>query len=346
MSISKTDKGWRLDCRPWGREGKRIIRLYKTQNEAAAAYKNLLATVALGKEDIGLSKKQDNRTLADFLEIWFQGHGISLKEGKRTKRQLELIINRLNNPSAKDFSAAMFYSYRADRLAGKYPRETIGSGKSNDDTIKPLTHDTINHELAYLKAMINYLIKCEEWPNNDNPLAKIDKLKNDEKELAYLTISQIETLLNEVDRRSINTGVLIRLLLATGARWSEGQNLKASQVNNAKVTFTRTKSSKNRTVPIDEKLEVLVLANLPFKPSYSIFKKAIKAVNIDLPKGQLAHVLRHSFASHYMINGGDIITLQRALGHSSLNMTMRYAHLSPAHLANVPNLCPLAKLSL
>lgn len=345
MSISKTDKGWRLDCRPWGRDGKRIIRLYNTQNEAAVAYKNLLATVAIGKNDTSLFKRQDNRTLSEFLEIWYQGHGITLKDGKGIKRQLELIINRLNNPKAKDLTAALFYSYRADRIAGKYPRETIGAGKTNS-TITPLTHNTLNHELAYFKAMINYLIKCEEWPNDDNPLSKIDKLKNDEKELAFLTIEQIKKLLMEVDRRSINTGILIRLLLATGARWSEGQNLKASQVNNAKITFTRTKSSKNRTVPIDKKLEALILNHLPFSTGYSIFNKAIKSIDIDLPKGQLAHVLRHTFASHYMINGGDIITLQRALGHSSLNMTMRYAHLSPAHLANVPNLCPMSKVDI
>ncbi|WP_423064590.1 tyrosine-type recombinase/integrase [Burkholderia multivorans] len=69
-----------------------------------------------------------------------------------------------------------------------------------------------------------------------------------------------------------------------------------------------------------------------FESAASAFRKAIDRANIALPDGQLTHVLRHTFASHFMINGGNILTLQRILGHASLTMTMRYAHLSPDHL--------------
>ncbi len=54
---------------------------------------------------------------------------------------------------------------------------------------------------------------------------------------------------------------------------------------------------------------------------------------IELPNGQRAHVLRHTFASHFIMNGGDLLTLQKILGHQTIQMTMRYAHLSPGHLA-------------
>nr|OED53629.1 hypothetical protein BEI47_17715 [Aliivibrio fischeri] len=52
----------------------------------------------------------------------------------------------------------------------------------------------------------------------------------------------------------------------------------------------------------------------------------------DLPKGQATHVLRHTFASHFMMNGRNIIVLQKILGHVDIKQTMVYAHFSPDHL--------------
>ncbi|MEK6626508.1 MAG: site-specific integrase, partial [Bdellovibrionota bacterium] len=49
------------------------------------------------------------------------------------------------------------------------------------------------------------------------------------------------------------------------------------------------------------------------------------------------HDLRHTFASHFMMNGGNIYDLQKILGHSSLEMTQRYAHLAPEHLIKASN---------
>jgi len=71
--------------------------------------------------------------------------------------------------------------------------------------------------------------------------------------------------------------------------------------------------------------------------------KTLTASGITLPAGQSSHVLRHTFASHYMMAGGDILGLQRILGHSSITMTMRYAHLSPDHLESALRLSPLVQ---
>lgn len=75
------------------------------------------------------------------------------------------------------------------------------------------------------------------------------------------------------------------------------------------------------------------------------FRRALARTTIELPKGQAAHALRHTFASHFVQNGGNILTLQRILGHSSLAMTMRYAHVAPDHLQDAVLLGPIHKIA-
>ncbi|MAB97305.1 MAG: integrase [Pseudomonadaceae bacterium] len=60
-----------------------------------------------------------------------------------------------------------------------------------------------------------------------------------------------------------------------------------------------------------------------------------------LPAAHKTHVLRHTFASHFIMNGGNVLTLQKVLGHASLNMTMRYMHLAPDFLKDVISLGPI-----
>lgn len=56
----------------------------------------------------------------------------------------------------------------------------------------------------------------------------------------------------------------------------------------------------------------------------------------------MTHILRHTFASHFMMQGGNILSLQKILGHADIAMTMKYAHLAPEHLNDAIKLNPLA----
>ena len=46
------------------------------------------------------------------------------------------------------------------------------------------------------------------------------------------------------------------------------------------------------------------------------------------------HAMRHTFASHFVMNGGNILALQKILGHSDIKMTLQYAHLAPDFLGD------------
>jgi integrase len=141
--------------------------------------------------------------------------------------------------------------------------------------------------------------------------------------------------------------------LTTGGRWGETESLRQTQVRDGVVQFANaTKSKRARAVPISKQLERDILAHAAkhgdgqriFGPAYGALLEALDRAKLDLPKGQASHVLRHTFASHFMMGGGNIIALQRILGHESLAMTMRYAHLSPDHLQEAVKLNPLASL--
>ncbi len=184
-----------------------------------------------------------------------------------------------------------------------------------------------------------------------NPLSKIKMIEIDERELSWLTKEEIAHLLNTIETFNQNPNVLLitKVCLATGARWGEAEGPKLRNVRDGKVTFNGTKSGKYRSVPVDNGIFNELVSHLKkyseFGSSIGAFRRALAKSGIELPKGQAAHVLRHSFASHFMMNGGNILTLQKILGHSSINITMRYSHLSPDHLLDAVSLNPLSSAS-
>lgn len=143
--------------------------------------------------------------------------------------------------------------------------------------------------------------------------------------------------------------LVIKICLSTGARWCEAVNLTRSQVTKYRITFVRTKGKKNLSIPISKELyeEINALDGFKFfTDCYFQFLSVMDKTSIVLPRGQLTHVLRHTFAAHLMMSGENILALQKILGHHDIKMAMRYAHLSPDHLETALRFNPLATLPM
>ncbi|WP_318652120.1 tyrosine-type recombinase/integrase [Pseudomonas sp. PDM14] len=210
-----------------------------------------------------------------------------------------------------------------------------------------MTGKAANNRLGYLKSVYNELHKLDviDYPC---PFTRIKPIRLQERELTYLTKPQIAALLEDLRTRDTapHSYMVAVICLSTGARWGEAQALTPERIGSGVITFANTKSKRVRAIPVTQSLVDSIHKHWsehgPFTNCIGVFRKVLLETSIKPPKGQSSHILRHTFAAHFIMGGGHIVTLKEILGHASLSMTMRYAHLAPEHLHDAIRLGPMA----
>jgi len=176
-----------------------------------------------------------------------------------------------------------------------------------------------------------------------NPLRSVKRLKEPPGRLRYLTQQEMAGL---VEACSPHLKPIVVTALHTGMRKSEILGLKWRDIDFRAKTITvhRTKNNEPRVIPLHHTLYD-ALHQLP-RPLHSAYvcchengerydevKRSFKSA---CRKAGIAdfrfHDLRHTFASHLVLNGINLKTVQYFPGHKDIRMTLRYAHLSGEHL--------------
>lgn len=322
MTISKQPDGaYLVDVRPQGRQGRRIRKKFQTKHEALRYEKYILATE---HNKAWLEKPADRRPLRELIELWWKHHGNVLPSGRSMYLKLQKIDEQMGHPCACNVDRKAFAEYQAMRLAAG---------------IKP---ETVNKARWLLNGVFTVLIETGNY-HAANPMTGIKPVKVPNREMGFLSRDDVQRLLAAL---SGDDFLAVKLCLATGGRWGEVKRLTRTSVIPHKVTYTITKNNRSRTIPISEALwtEITQGESALLFPNASYFRvrDTIDSLFPWLPEGQALHVLRHTFASHFMMGGGNILTLQRILGHSSITQTMIYAHFSPDHLLDAVRLNPLS----
>lgn len=211
MSVRKLANGQRVADfytvdRTDGKDGKRVRRKFVTKGEALA-FENY--TLQKFEDTPWLGQGKDKRRLSDIVHLWFERHGITLRDGEKRKSTLLWADLFIGSPLATEFLAQLFTAYRAKRLDGHFARTK---------RVTQVSPRTMNLEHAYFLAVFNELKRLGEW-EAPNPLDNIRQFRTEESEMAFLTGEQIDSLLEESHHSSAkDLEMIVRICLATSAR--------------------------------------------------------------------------------------------------------------------------------
>jgi len=221
---------------------------------------------------------------------------------------------------------------------------------------KRLNPVTVNRRLTVIKHMFK---KAVEWDLvKSNPATLVKRFAVTSERTRFLTLDEIQNLLEKCEEQVTSPWLLplVTLALNTGMRQGELLKLKWENVDfeRASITIIQGKTLRRKTIAINkEAREALnwlqenrygeLLFMWPWGDPigkvtvYDAFKKVCSAAKIDDFR---FHDLRHTFASHLVMAGVDLVTVKDLLGHKTIAMTNRYTHLAPEHKAQA-----VAKLS-
>ena len=218
-----------------------------------------------------------------------------------------------------------------------------------------LSPTTIHGHVRTLRAFFNWLVV--EGLAENNPAKDLKPPKVIRKVISTLSDEEIGAILNtfSISPSDTRNQTLFMILLDTGLRIGELINLKMDDVHmDEGYLKVLGKGKKERIVPIGNNAQKVLQRYLfRFRPKptnpvtdnvfLSVSSKALTENSMKLMFSRLskrsgvyrlhAHLCRHSFATRFLINGGDVFSLQQILGHSTLMMVSHYVNLASSHIA-------------
>jgi len=327
----RKDRGkWEVDHgNPPGSTYARTRRLFDTEEEALA-YATLMAP-RLG--DAAPPVTDQTMTLGAAFERYFLARARKRSLDADRKLARHLLAEFGESTRLRDLTASRIARYQERRLAAGSVRNKTAEGKP-----RPLSSASINRPLSLLRSLLR--LAHRNW--DVLPRVPVITLEREPQgKIRWLTADEEVRLLAAcAESQTAHLRDVIVLALETGMRLGEIAGLTWDRVDMSRgiIRLETTKSGRRREIPMRQVVYDL-LARRPEphagrvwpKPSFrDAFVRAVERARLDAPF--TFHSSRHHFGSWWMMRGGSLLTLSRVLGHSTLAMTMRYAHLSPDYV--------------
>ena len=229
------------------------------------------------------------------------------------------------------------YTVAADPDSNNYPERRKDYGKKVSPT-------TINNYIRNMSVFFNWCV--EEGLMLRSPIKKGDYIKTERKPLEFVSDEDFRRLLKSMDISRFSEyrdSTIVQLLLDTGMRINECLLIQVTDVDLRKrciyLPADNTKGKKGRYVFYSDKMVAMLQRWMKYKDRYRdsdyLFctnqGKPVQVSNFEKNLTKYAkrvglahihpHVFRNNFAKRFLMSGGDIYTLSRLLGHSSVTVT-------------------------
>jgi integrase len=339
----------RPDSKKWWisfyQNGKRVREPVSTKkNEAEKVLTQRLNAINEGKHPVIKKRKDRKIKFVAFSETYLTDYSKPNKKSwKSDIHRLKPLIEYFGDFNLTDIENQHVAEYKKLRL-----QQTV---KGRDKLISPAT---VNKEVKLLK---NILKKAAKWKGIEIHDLELDLAAELPREriLPHKEIRQL------IDNASPPLKYAIMVALNTGMRKGEILTLEWSNVNLERNFITvkaqENKSKRLKRIPINSELRKLFLKlKLSRDGNKYVFQNPLTGSRfIDFGRSWRSlltrtgiddmrfHDLRHTFASHFLMNGGDLYTLKEILGHKELNTTARYLTVTTDHKARAMEIFQVAE---
>ena len=318
-TIYRRGQSW---CVGFTVNGRRVRETVGPNKKIAERVLSLRMTQVLENRYFPPNRQLGRMPFKDFAQMYLEREGALLKSIRTERNRVLAWAREFGNRPLGQITREEIEAWRRERMTTSRPA-------------------TINRDLSRLRRMFSLAV---EWGLlEESPMQGIKFLRENNARTRYLSLEECQRLIASCMAPHIRA--MVSVALHSGMRLGEILNLRWYDLDFSSgfILVRDSKNGESRHVPMDATLFALFRA-YPHRPSTDlVFSSSSGGHIVDVRTGFLNsckraglidlhfHDLRHTFASQFVMSGGDLYILKEILGHKSITMTQRYAHLSPTY---------------
>src|SRR5438093_7122053 len=319
-TIYKRGNSW---CVGFTVNGRRVRETVGPNKKVAEKVLSLRMTQVLENRYFPPNRALGRMPFNEFAEMYLEREGPLLKSIRTERNRVLAWAREFGNRPLGQITREEIEAWRRERMTTSRPA-------------------TINRGLSRLRRMFSLAVEWELL--EESPMQGIKFLRENNARTRYLSLEECQRLIASCIAPHIRA--IVTVALHTGMRLSEILNLRWQDLDFSSgfILVQDSKNGQARQVPMDSMISTVLRSWPRLSDQDIVFTSVMTGGRIvDIRAGFLNsckragitglhfHDLRHTFASQFVMAGGDLYTCQKIVGHKSITMPQRYSHLFPTY---------------